>query len=195
MSITANQVAELREKTGAGMMDAKRALEDTNGDMEKAAEDLRKKGIAKAVKKADRETREGRIYSYIHSTGKLGSMVQILCETDFVARNEIFLELCSDIAMHVSAMDPLYVNRTDVPEDLIEKERSICREELKTQGKPEEVIEKILEGKLNKWYSEIVLMEQPFIKDDSKTIEDVIKEKIATLGENMQVKRFARFVF
>ena len=195
MSITASQVAELREKTGAGMMDAKRALEETSGDMEKAAEDLRKKGIAKAVKKADRETREGRIYSYIHSTGKLGSMVQVLCETDFVARNELFLELCADIAMHVSAMDPLYINRTDVPEDLIEKERSIYREELKTQGKPEEVVEKILEGKLNKWYSEIVLMEQVFIKDDSKTIEDVLKEKIATLGENMQVKRFARFVF
>lgn len=195
MSITASQVAELREKTGAGMMDAKKALEETGGDMEKAAEDLRKKGIAKAVKKADRETREGRIYSYIHSTGKLGAMVQILCETDFVARNELFVELCADIAMHVSAMDPLYITRTDVPEDLVEKERAIYKEELKAQGKPDEVIEKILDGKLNKWYSEIVLMEQAFIKDDTKTIEDVIKEKIATLGENMQVKRFARFIF
>jgi len=195
MSITASQVAELREKTGAGMMDAKKALEESGGDMEKAAEELRKKGIAKAVKKADRETHEGRVYSYIHSNGKLGAMVQVLCETDFVARNELFSELCNDLAMHISAMDPLYVTRAEVPEELIEKEKMLYREEMQAQAKPAEVVEKIIEGKLNKWFSEVVLMEQAFIKDDSKTIEEMMKEKIAALGENMQIKRFARFTF
>jgi len=195
MSITASQVAELREKTGAGMMDAKKALEESGGDMEKAAEELRKKGIAKAVKKADRETHEGRVYSYIHSNGKLGAMVQVLCETDFVARNELFSELCNDLAMHISAMDPLYVTRAEVPEELIEKEKMLYREEMQAQAKPAEVVEKIIEGKLNKWFSEVVLMEQAFIKDDSKTIEEMMKEKMAALGENMQIKRFARFTF
>lgn len=195
MSITASQVAELREKTGAGMMDAKKALEEAGGDMEKAAEDLRKKGIAKAVKKADRETHEGRVHSYIHANGKLGAMVQVLCETDFVARTDAFIEMCNDLAIHISAMDPLYLTRADVPSEVVEKEMAIYREEMQAQAKPAEVIEKIIEGKLNKWYSDVVLMEQAFIKDDSKTVEEFVKEKIAALGENIAVKRFSRFAF
>ncbi len=193
MPITAQQVAQLRAQTGAGMMDAKSALEETGGDLEKAAELLRKKGVAKAAKKADRETNEGRVHAYIHSNGKLGALVEVLCETDFVARNEAFIDFCNDLAMHVSAADPLYLTREQVPLELVEKEKVAFREELTAQSKPADVIEKIIEGKLNKWYSEIVLMEQPFIKDDDKTIEEFVKEKIASLGENMQVRRFARF--
>lgn len=193
MPITASQVAELRAQTGAGMMDAKAALEETGGSMEQAAEWLRKKGIAKAAKKADRETKEGRVHAYIHSTSKLGAMVEVLCETDFVARNEAFIELCNDLAMHVSASDPLYLTREEVPLEVVEKEKAIYQEEMAGQGKPADVVEKIIEGKLGKWYSEVVLMEQPFIKDEDKTIEEFVKEKIASLGENIQVRRFARF--
>lgn len=193
MPIDAKLVAQLRAQTGAGMMDAKSALEETGGDLDQAAETLRKKGVVKAAKKADRETREGRVHSYIHSNGKLGALVEILCETDFVARNEVFIDFCNDIAMHVSASDPLYVSRADVPEDVIEKEKQIYQEEIAGQSKPAEVMEKIIEGKLNKWFSEVVLMEQPFIKDEDKTIEEYLKEKIASLGENMQIKRFCRF--
>lgn len=195
MSITASQVAELREKTGAGLMDAKRALEETGGDMEKAAEDLRKKGIAKAGKKSDRETHEGRVHAYIHSNAKLGAMVQVLCETDFVARTDAFIEMCNDLAIHVSAMDPMYLSRADVPADVVAKEQELVCAELAAQNKPAEVIEKIMEGKMNKFFGENVLLEQAFIKDDSKTVEDFVKEKIATLGENMIVKRFSRFSF
>ncbi|MCX6715298.1 MAG: translation elongation factor Ts [Candidatus Uhrbacteria bacterium] len=195
MSITASQVAELREKTGAGLMDAKRALEETGGDMEKAAEDLRKKGIAKAGKKSDRETHEGRVHAYIHSNAKLGAMVQVLCETDFVARTEAFIDLCNDIAIHVSAMDPMYLTRADVPADVVAKEQELTRGELAAQNKPADVIEKIMEGKMNKFFGENVLMEQAFIKDDSKTVEEFLKEKMSVLGENMQIKHFARFSF
>lgn len=195
MLITASQVAELREKTGAGMMDAKNALVETDGDMEKAAENLRKKGVIKAAKKADRETHEGRIHSYIHANGKLGALVQVLCESDFVARNEGFIEMCNDLAIHVSAMDPLYLTREDVPAELVAKEMEIYREEMAAQMKPEEVMTKIIEGKLNKWYSEIVLMEQSFIKEDDKTVDEFVKGKISTIGENIQIKRFVRFSF
>lgn len=193
MPISAQQVAQLRAQTGAGMMDAKTALEESSGDLEKAAEFLRKKGIAKAAKKADRETKEGRVHAYIHSNGKLGALVEVLCETDFVARNEAFIDFCNDLALHVSASEPVYLTRADIPQEIVEKETSIYREELVAQSKPAEVIEKIIEGKLNKWFSEVVLMEQSFIKDDDKTIEEFLKEKIASLGENMQIRRFARF--
>lgn len=193
MPISAQQVAQLRAQTGAGMMDAKTALEESGGDLEKAAESLRKKGIAKAAKKADRETKEGRVHAYIHSNGKLGALVEVLCETDFVARNEAFIDFCNDVALHVSASEPLYLTRQDVPQEIIEKEKEIYRAEMAAQAKPVDVIEKIIEGKLNKWFSEVVLMEQPFIKDDEKTIEEFLKEKIASLGENMQIRRFARF--
>ncbi len=193
MSIDAKMVVELRSMTGAGMMDAKKALEETAGDLEKAAQYLREKGIAKAAKKADRETNEGRVHAYIHSNGKLGAMVEVLCETDFVARNEAFIEFCHDLALHVSALDPLYLTREDVPLELVEKEQAIYTAEMEGVGKPADVIAKIVEGKLNKWYSEIVLMEQAFIKDEDMTIEDFVKSKIASLGENMQIRRFARF--
>jgi elongation factor Ts len=193
MSIDAKLVSQLRSQTGAGMMDAKSALEESGGDLEKAVELLRKKGVVKAAKKADRETREGRVHAYIHSNGKLGTLVEVLCETDFVARNQVFIDFCNDIAMHVSASDPLYISRADVPEDAIEKEKQIYLEEMAGQSKPADVMEKIIEGKLNKWFSEIVLLEQPFVKDEDKTIEVFLKEKIASLGENMQIKRFCRF--
>ncbi len=193
MSISAQQVAQLRAQTGAGMMDAKSALEEAGGDLEKAGEMLRKKGIAKAEKKADRETKEGRVHCYIHSNGKLGAMVEVLCETDFVARTSAFIDFCNDVAMHVSATDPLYVSRANVPMELIEKETEIYRAEMALQAKPADVIEKIIEGKLNKWFSDVVLLEQAFIKDEDKTIEEYLKEKIASLGENMQIRRFARF--
>jgi len=192
MSVDAKLVAQLRAQTGAGMMDAKKALEEMGGDLEKAAEDLRKKGIAKAAKKADRETNEGRVHAYVHSNGKLGALVEVLCETDFVARNEAFVHFCNDLAMHVSAADPLYVSRDQVPAEMVEKEREIYRAEMQNEAKPQEIIEKIIEGKLNKWFSEIVLLEQVYVKDDSKTIEEYLKEKISSLGENMQIRRFAR---
>lgn len=195
MLITASQVAELREKTGAGMMDAKRALEEAQGDIEKATEELRKKGMIKAAKKVDRETHEGRVHAYIHANGKLGSLIQVLCETDFVARTEAFVELCNDLAIHVSAMDPTYLTRADVPAEILEKEKQLYREEMHGQSKPPEVIDKIIEGKVNKWFSEVVLMEQTFIKDDAKTVEEYLKEKIATFGENIQIKQFSRFSF
>ncbi|TAL49806.1 translation elongation factor Ts [Patescibacteria group bacterium] len=193
MTIDAKTVAELRSMTGAGMMDAKKALEETGGDLEKAGQYLREKGIAKAAKKLDRATNEGRVHAYIHSNGKLGAMVEVLCETDFVARNEAFVDFCHDLALHVSALDPLYLTRADVPLELVEKERAIYTAEMEGAGKPEEVIAKIVDGKLNKWYSEVVLMEQPFIKDEDQTIEEFVKSKIASLGENMQIRRFARF--
>lgn len=173
-------------------MDAKTSLEESGGDLEKAAEILRKKGVVKAAKKSERETHEGRVHAYIHSNGKLGALVEVLCETDFVARNEVFVDFCNDIAMHVSASDPLYVSRADVPVDMVEKEKQIYLEEMAGQSKPKDVMEKIIEGKLNKWFSEIALLEQPFIKDEEKTIEEYLKEKIASLGENMQIKRFCR---
>ncbi|KKR04520.1 MAG: Elongation factor Ts [Candidatus Uhrbacteria bacterium GW2011_GWF2_39_13] len=194
MNIDAKLVAELRSMTGAGMMDAKKALEESSGDLEKAVQILREKGMAKAAKKADRETTEGRVHCYIHSNAKLGAMVEILCETDFVARNEAFIDFCNDIALHVSAVDPLYLTRADVPADVIEKEKEIYTKEMENQSKPADIIAKIVEGKLNKWYSNVVLMEQSFIKDEDKTIEEYLKEKISSLGENMQIKRFSRFV-
>jgi elongation factor Ts len=193
MAITAKQVAELRSMTGAGMMNAKKALVEADGDVEKAAEILREKGIAKAAKKADRETSEGRVHAYLHSNGKLGAMVEILCETDFVARNEAFVELCNDIAMHVSAADPLYLTREDVPAEMTEKQMEMFRAEMQDQAKPDDVIAKIVEGKMNKWFSEVVLMDQSFIKDEDVTIEVFMKEKIASLGENMQIRGFKRF--
>lgn len=192
--ITAQAVAQLREMTGAGMMDAKRALVESNGDVTAAAENLRKSGVIKAASKSERATNEGRVHAYIHSNGKSGAMVEVLCETDFVARNEAFQELCHDLALHVCASAPLYVSRDQVPVELIEKEREIYRQEMEGQAKPPEIIEKIVEGKLNKYFGDVVLLEQAFVKDDAKTIDEVVKEKIASLGENIQIRRFHRFV-
>lgn len=190
MAIDTTLISQLREMTGAGVLDAKKALDEAGGDVNQAAELLRKKGAAKAVKKASRETKEGLVHAYIHGNGKIGAMVEVLCETDFVARNEAFKELCHELALQVSATDPEFVRREEVPAERVEKERAVFQEE--AAGKPADVMEKIVEGKLNKFYGQICLLEQEYIKDDSKTVQDVVNEAIAKIGENIQVGRIAR---
>lgn len=193
MDIKAADVAKLRTMTGVGMMEAKQALVETQGDVDGAVEYLRKRGTAKAAKKADRDTAEGRVHTYVHSTGKIGVMVEVLCETDFVARNEAFVEMCNDIAMHIAAMNPLYLSREEVPAEVVGKEKEILKEMLLNEGKPEAMLEKILEGKLNKFYSEMTLLEQAFIKDEDKTVAGLVEAKILSLGENIRINRFKRF--
>ncbi|MBI4138544.1 elongation factor Ts [Candidatus Uhrbacteria bacterium] len=193
--IDAKQVMELRELTGAGIVDAKQALVEAGGDKEKALEILKKKGAAKAAKKSsERQTSEGVVASYIHHTKKLGAMVELQCETDFVARNEEFQQLANDLAMQVAAIDPLYVSPETVPMNELEKQREIFKAELVEEYKPEEIKAKIIEGKMNKWYSEVCLLKQPFFKDEDKTVEGLINEKIAKIGEKIVVVRFARYV-
>ncbi|MEJ5258229.1 MAG: translation elongation factor Ts [Fervidobacterium sp.] len=192
MEISAQMVKELRERTGAGMMDCKNALTEANGDVEKAIEILRKKGLAKAAKKAGRETNEGLIISYVHHNGKLGVLVELNCETDFVARTDEFKELGTKIAMHIAAMAPRWVKREDVPADVIEKEKEIYRDQLKDSGKPTQVIEKIIEGKLESFYQDYCLLEQKYALDQTITIKDMIQQAIAKIGENIQVSRFVR---
>ncbi|ANE41166.1 MAG: translation elongation factor Ts [Fervidobacterium sp.] len=192
MEISAQMVKELRERTGAGMMDCKAALAEANGDMEKAIEILRKKGLAKAAKKAGRETKEGLIISYVHHNGKIGVLLELNCETDFVARTDEFKELGNKIAMHIAAMAPRWVKREDVPADVIEKEKEIYREQLKDSGKPAQVIEKIIEGKLESFYQDNCLLEQKYALDQTITIKDMIQQAIAKIGENIQVSRFVR---
>ncbi|WP_456341469.1 translation elongation factor Ts [Thermovibrio sp.] len=191
--ITTQMIKELREKTGAGIVDCKKALVEAGGDIEKAVEILRKKGAAKAAKKAERATAEGAVFSYIHGGGKVGVLVELNCETDFVARNETFKELGHEIAMQIAAMSPEYVSKEEVPAEVIEKEKEVLREQALAEGKPEHIVEKIVEGRLAKFYSEKCLLEQPWIKDDSKTIKDLITDYITKLGENIKVRRFARF--
>ncbi|WKZ29039.1 MAG: translation elongation factor Ts [Patescibacteria group bacterium] len=191
--IDAKTVSELRAMTGAGIVECKKALEEANGDLAAAAELLRKKGIAKAGSKSDRNTSEGLVYAYVHGNGKVGAMVEVLCETDFVARTDGFKELCHELALQVAAMNPLYVSKDAIPPEVTEKEKSIYAEEFAGSSKPAEVVEKILEGKLSKWHSEVCLLNQAFIKDEDKTIEDVVKETISKCGENIQIKRFTRF--
>ena len=186
-------VKELREKTGAGMMDCKKALTETNGDSEKAITYLREKGIAKASKREGRVAAEGVIASYIHAGDKLGVMVELNCETDFVARTDQFKELARNIAMHVAAAAPVCVSRDDVDQTMIEKERNIFRQQAINDGKPEKIIDKIVDGRIEKYYGEIVLKEQAFVKDTDKTIGDLLKESAGKLGENIGIKRFARF--
>ena len=189
--IDSKLVMQLREQTGAGVLDAKRALEETGGDISKAIDYLRKTGSLKAAKKSDRATNEGMVHAYIHGAGKVGVLVELLCETDFVARNPEFTELAHEIAMQIAATNPLYVKPEDIADEIVEKEKSMYAQE--TVGKPANIAEKILTGKLDKWYAEVCLMRQAFIKDEDFTIEDVIKAKIAKLGENIQVRRFVRF--
>jgi len=189
--ITAELVNNLRKQTNAGMMDCKKALKEAEGDLEKAATILRKKGIAKADGKADRQAKEGVISSYIHMAGRVGVLIEVNCETDFVAKNENFQGLVRDLTLHIAAANPAYLQREDVPADLVAKEREIASEQVK--GKPENVIEKIVEGKLNKFYADTCLLEQAFIKDDKLTVRDLIKTKIAELGENIVVRRFTRY--
>ncbi len=193
MGITAKMVKELRELTGAGMMDCKNALKECEGDLEKAGEYLRKKGIASAAKKEGRTTRQGIVGSYIHMGGKVGVLVEVACETDFVARTDDFQEFVHNVAMHIAAASPLTVTREEVDPSLIEKEKEIYRGQMQEQGKPAEMIDKIVEGKVNKYYSEIVLLEQGYVKDPDMTVEDYLRSIIGSLGENMQIKRFARF--
>jgi elongation factor Ts len=195
--ITASAVKSLREKSGAGMIDCKNALVEANGDENAAMEILRKKGVATAGKKAGRVTAEGAVGSYIHMGGKVGVLVEINCESDFVARGEEFQQLVKDVAMHIAAVDPRYATREEVPADVLDKEREILMEQLKNDpknaGKPDEVLAKIIDGRLNKYYEDNVLIDQPFVKDPSKTIGDLVTEKIASIKENISVRRFARF--
>jgi elongation factor Ts len=189
-----NLIKEIRELTGAGMLDVQAALNEAGGDKEKAMEGLRKKGLAKLAKKADRVAREGLIESYIHAGGRVGVLVELNCETDFVARTEDFKTLAKELALHVAAANPLYVSREEVPTEVVEKEMEIYKEQMKDEGKPEDVVAKIIEGKLAKFYEEVCLLEQPFVKDGDLKISQVIANGVAKMGENVQVRRFARFV-
>lgn len=193
MSIDLKLVQELRAKTGVGLMDARKALEIAGGDLEKAIEELRKTGAAKAAKKSDREAKEGLVASYIHANGKIGTLVVLKCETDFVARNEKFKTLANDIAMHVAAASPEYLKVEDVPQAVLDKEIEIYKEQLRNEGKPEEMLEKIAQGKVNKFYDENVLLRQEFVKDDSKTINELIEEAVLALGEKIELTHFVRF--
>jgi len=194
MEITANQVKELRERTGAGMMDCKKALSESSGDFEKAIEYLRKRGIASAAKKAGRATKEGLVSAYIHGEGRVGVLVEINCETDFVARTEQFKQFVKDVSMHIAAANPLWVSSDEVPSNVLAKEKEIAIAQMQGTGKPAAVLEKIAEGKVKKFYEESCLLNQPFIKDPNKSVEQLLKETIGSLGENMAIRRFARFV-
>ncbi len=192
MAITASDVAKLRDTTGAGMMDAKNALTEANGDMEKAIDLLRKSGAAKMAKKSDRATGEGRVHCYSHSNGKIGVLVEVMCETDFVGRNEQFVEFCADVAMHIAASAPLYVSRDQVPVEAVEKEKTFVTESIALENKPAEIIAKIVDGRMNKYFADICLMEQAFIKDDTMTVGQLLESKILSIGENIRIGRFSR---
>ncbi len=194
MQITAAIVKELRDKTGAGMMDCKKALTETNGDIDKAIDTLRARGIAKAEKKAGRTAKEGIIYSYIHPTGhNLGVMVEVNCETDFVAATDAFVAFAKDIAMQIAAMAPIAVKREEISAEIVEREKAVYKEQVLNEGKPEHIADRIITGKLDKFFKENVLLEQEFFKDTDKTVETYLKETIGTLGENIAIARFARF--
>jgi len=189
--ITTQMVGDLREKTGAGMLDCKKALTEANGNVEEAIVILRKKGVASAAKKAERATREGLIESYIHVGGKVGVMVEVNCETDFVARNDEFKAFCRDLCLQIAAANPTFVRREDVPEADVAKEREIATAQV--QGKPPAALQRIIEGKLEKYYSTVCLLDQPFVKQPEKTVKDILTEKVAKIGENIQVRRFIRY--
>jgi len=191
--ISAASVKELRERTGAGMMDCKKALVETNGDVTKAADYLREKGLAAAAKKAGRITAEGLVESYIHGGGKIGVLVEVNCETDFVAKTDEFKTLVRDIAMQIAAAKPEYVTREEVPEAVIAKEKEILAAQAANEGKPEKIIQKMVEGRIEKFYKELCLLEQPFVKDPDKTVKQLITEKISQIGENISMRRFVRF--
>ncbi len=193
MAISAQQVKELRELTGAGVMECKAALQEANGDIEKATVILRKRGVAAAAKKATRVTSEGVVVSYIHPGARLGVLLELNCETDFVARTHEFHELAKDLAMHIAALDPAYVRKEDVPTEILEREKEIYRSKAQASGKPAQVIEKIVEGQLSKFYSEVCVYEQPFVKDDKRTVGQLIAEKVAGIKENINLRRFTRF--
>jgi len=191
MAIEASSVRELRDRTSAGVLDCKNALEEANGDFEKAGEILRKKGLAKAMKKGSRGTPEGRVGSYIHTNGKVGVLIEVNCETDFVAKNDVFENLVKDLCMHIAATDPMAVSRETVPQEMIDREKKAYNEEFK--DKPDNVRDKIIDGKMESFYKEVCLINQPFVKDNDQTIEDLLKNAITKLGENVKISRFARF--
>jgi elongation factor Ts len=193
VAISADQVKRLREITGAGMMDCKRALEETGGDLDRAVELLRVKGLADAKKRQGRVAREGVVDAYIHMNGRLGVLIEVNCETDFVANTEAFRVVARDIAMHVAASDPRWISRVDVPEDVIEGERKLYAEQAREQGKPDDVIERIVQGKLEAFYKDNCLMDQPFVRDDTKTVGELVSETSSKVGEKVEVRRFARF--
>jgi elongation factor Ts len=191
--ITAGMIKDLRERTGAGMADCKKALVETTGDMEKAAEYLRKKGLAAAAKKAGRVAAEGLVASYIHGGGRIGVLLEVNCETDFVARGEAFQGFCREVAMQIAAMNPQFLSPEEVPADVVDKEKAIRLAQAKASGKPEAVIGKIVDGQIAKWMKEICLLEQAWVKDDKKTIKDLLQELVAKTGENCKIRRFVRF--
>lgn len=191
--ITAALVKELRERTGAGMMDCKKALAATEGDMDKAIDFLREKGLAAAAKKAGRIAAEGLVESYIHGGGRIGVLVEVNCETDFVAKTDAFKSLVKDIAMHIAAANPSYLHREEVPAAELEHEKMVLSEQARNEGKPEKIIEKMVTGRIEKYYKEVCLLEQPFVKDPDKTISDLITESIAKIGENIAIRRFTRY--
>ena len=193
LTIDANTVKQLRDKTGAGMMDCKNALKESNGDLDGAIDYLRKSGAAKAEKKGSRATKEGLVYSYIHAGGRLGVMIEVNCETDFVAKTDGFIELSHNLAMQIAATNPISLDKDSVPEDIIAKEKEIYTEQAKSSGKPDNIIEKMVEGRLSKFFQENCLMEQAYIKDSDKKVSDLMTETIATLGENITISKFTRF--
>ena len=193
LTIDANTVKQLRDKTGAGMMDCKNALKESNGDLDGAIDYLRKSGAAKAEKKGSRATKEGLVYSYIHAGGRLGVMIEVNCETDFVAKTDGFVELSHNLAMQIAATNPISLDKNSVPDDIITKEKEIYTEQAKSSGKPDNIIEKMVEGRLSKFFQENCLMEQAYIKDSDKKISDLLTETIATLGENITISKFTRF--
>ncbi len=193
MGIDAKLVKDLRDKTGAGMMDCKKALVDSEGDINLALDNLRKSGIAKAEKKGTRETKEGLVYSYIHAGGRLGVLLELNCETDFVAKTDGFIELSHNLAMQIAATNPLALDRESIDESVISREREIYSDQAKSEGKPENIIEKMVEGRLTKFFQESCLMEQTYIKDSDKKVTDIFTETIASLGENISINRFVRF--
>jgi len=193
MSIDAKLVKKLRDKTSAGMMDCKKALVESEGDFEKAVDHLRKSGIAKAEKKGIRDTKDGLVHSYIHAGGRLGVLLEINCETDFVAKTEGFSDLAHNLSMQIAATNPLAIDREDVSESILKREKDIYIEQAKSSGKPDDIIEKMVNGRLNKFYQENCLMEQVFIKDPDKRVQDLVTESIATLGENISISRYIRF--
>lgn len=193
MAVDAKAVKELRERTGAGMLDCKKALEEANNDITKAIEVLREKGLGAAANKAGRIATEGVVQSYIHAGGRIGVIVEVNCETDFVAMTDQFKEFARDIAMHIAASNPRYVNREEVPQEDIEKEKEILKAQALNEGKPEKIVEKMVEGRIGKYYEEFCLMEQSFVKDPDKTIAQLLNEKISTIGENISIRRFVRY--
>lgn len=193
MAISAAQVKELRDRTGAGMLECRKALEETGGDIEKAIDYLRQKGLASAAKKAGRIASEGLVDAYIHGEGRIGVLIEVNCETDFVAKTEAFKELVRELAMQVAAMKAEYVDRSEIPAEVLERERHVVRQQALAEGKPEHIVEKIVEGRMEKFYEQVCLMDQPYVRDSNKKVSELISEKIAAIGENIKVRRFVRF--